>query len=477
PELKSIAGLTPVLVLFIVDDVSGLSVQTPPRFQYRHTNGTWMPAYYYYNMTTYKFEYYAPRTSTGFSFNFTGLADEVTYHVSVVAVNNMGEKSSLPAAVAGSTSFKPTESAEQNRAPIYTAISVIIVAYVLVALFFIYKNRKEAPAYLYIAPALLALMILTFYPVSYGFYLSITNRKGFVAKDVSIVGISNYIEVFKDTQFYSVLLTTLIWTIACVAIHVLVGLLLAILLNRKLKGRTVIRTVLLLPWAIPNYISVLIWKGIFDYNSGLANRTLDFLGIDRVNWLGGIITTIPLPLIGDYPIAWGLLVVIAVNGWLGFSFMMMTFSGGLQSIPEDIYEAAEIDGATPWQQFRHITLPLLKPTVIPATILGFIWTFNMFNVIYLLTGGGPAGATDILITKVYREAFINFKFGLSAAWSVVIFFIILIISQGFNKLTKGMDDSEGGSASKPKTNKKEKKKAPEKKDLENSTKKKEGGEA
>ncbi|MEW5759445.1 MAG: extracellular solute-binding protein [Candidatus Thermoplasmatota archaeon] len=287
--------------------------------------------------------------------------------------------------------------------------------------------KKGKTAYLYLLPALAAMLILTFWPTLYGFYISFTDmdRAAIISNRWEIVGINNYIAVLSTPDFAKVLITTLVWTFTNVFFHVLLGLFFAILLNKKIAGKTVYRTLLLLPWAIPTYISALVWRGMFDTNYGSVNAVLTSIGISPIDWLN----TMP----------WALIAVIIVNVWLGFPFMMMVFSGGLQSIPQELYEAADVDGASRWEKFRFITLPLLKPTIIPAALLGTIWTFNMFNVIYLVTGGGPANATDILITYAYDAFHIENQYGFAAAYSVVIFILLLSFSIIYSKTTKAME--------------------------------------
>lgn len=290
------------------------------------------------------------------------------------------------------------------------------------------KYRDTMRPYMYVAPAIIALLSLTFYPVTYGFYLSMTNSSGAHLYDYSFIGLSNYIDIFSSNldQLISITIWTLVWTITNVTLHVTLGLLFALILNRKIRGKTMYRTLLILPWAIPAYISCLIWKGMFNYKFGAINHFLTLFGIEAIPWL----TKTP----------YAYFAVIITNVWLGFPFMMLTFLGGLQSIPKDLYEAAEIDGVSKWDQFRHITLPLLKPTLIPVSTLGFIWTFNMFNVIYLVTGGGPAGATDILITYVYKQAFVYpFRFGFAAAYSVIIFFMLVGFTKVFDVINRGSE--------------------------------------
>ena len=309
------------------------------------------------------------------------------------------------------------------------AIGSIILSLIALLSYGAWKDKKKTSAkgaHLYIAPALMALAVLTFYPVFYGFYLSITDSNRTRLGDESIIGFSNFLEVFTAEGFLQVTLFTLVWTLTNVIAHIGIGLFLALILNdRRIKGRVAYRTIMLLPWAIPSYISVLIWRGVFE-PGGLLN---DLLGTD-------------LNLLADPTGAQ--IVVILVNIWLGVPFMMMSLSGALQSIPREMYEAAEVDGVSNWDQFRHLTLPNLKSALIPLSLLGFIWTFNMFNVIYLMTDGGPnltygPGSTDILITYVYDVAFIKGQYGLAAAWSVVIFAMLVVFSWRYMKQTNATE--------------------------------------
>ena len=309
------------------------------------------------------------------------------------------------------------------------AIGSIIISLIALLSYGAWKDKKQTSSkgsHLYIAPALLALAVLTFYPVFYGFYLSLTDASQTRLGDESFIGFSNFLEVFAAEGFLKVTIFTLVWTVSNVFAHIAIGLFLAILLNdSRLKGRVAYRTIMLLPWAIPSYISVLIWRGIFQPD-GLLN---DLLGTD-------------LNLLADPTGAQ--IVVILVNIWLGVPFMMMSLSGALQSIPRDMYEAAEVDGVSNWDQFRHLTLPNLKSALVPLSLLGFIWTFNMFNVIYLMTDGGPnlgygPGSTDILITYVYDVAFIDGQYGIAAAWSVVIFAMLVAFSWRYMKQTNATE--------------------------------------
>jgi arabinogalactan oligomer / maltooligosaccharide transport system permease protein len=204
------------------------------------------------------------------------------------------------------------------------------------------------------------------------------------------------------------------------------GLWLAILLNRKLPGKSIIRVLLVLPWAVPEYINALTWKNnMFNSQYGIINIILNKLGVEPLNWLT------------DATLAF--IACIITNIWLGFPFMMMICLGGLQSIPGELYEAADIDGATGWQKFRNITLPLLKPVLLPAAVLSSVWTFNKLTVIYLIANPADPNV-HILVSKVYTAAFDNFRFGYAAAFSVIILVIIAFFASSFIRAMKGTEE-------------------------------------
>ncbi|WP_298066206.1 sugar ABC transporter permease [uncultured Cetobacterium sp.] len=272
---------------------------------------------------------------------------------------------------------------------------------------------KNTP-YLFIAPAFIVMAIMVFYPLGYGFWLSLTNMSLRTFKNPGFVGLQNYIRVFQDPEVLATFIRTIIWTFVNVFFHVTIGLFLAILLNRKLPGKSILRVFLIIPWAMPQYIAALTWKGMFNQNFGAINLILGWFGIQNLPWLSD-------PKLTFYA-------AIITNIWLGFPFMMMITLGGLQSIPAELYEAADIDGASPWSKFKDITLPLLKPTLTPAIILGTIWTFNMLNIIIILAGGYGNKETQILVTDVYRLAFNFYRYGFAAAYSVLIFLFLLVFS-------------------------------------------------
>ena len=389
---------------------------------------------------------YVPSDATILAYRLTGLQANVTVWIAVTSADPTGVEnpavSPVPAVpLAQAIPTKPDNSG------IYLTWGLIIVAVVAaIALVARHEGRKNRAAYLYILPPLVGLAALTFYPVIFGFFISFTDRVGEQSPSFNLIGLANYVQVFGQPDLVMVATTTLVWTVVNVVLHVSIGLFLAVLLNRKLRGRVIYRALLLLPWAVPSYITTLAWRGMFETHQGIINQLIGPLGWQIMGcgttpcqWLTA--TNSPLPLIA----------VIVTNVWLGFPFMMMVFSGALQGIPPELYEAADVDGVSGWQKFRHITLPLLKPSIVPASLLGFIWTFNMFNVIYLMTAGRPpvpgmqAGATDILITYVYRVGFQPpFAQGFAAAYSVVIFFMLLGFGLFYTKYTGALEAFAGG---------------------------------
>jgi len=392
------------------------------------------------------FEEVVPADVTTLAYLLKGLKANETVYIAVTAVDLAGAENPSVAPVPAVPLSQAIPEKPHNEG-IYLSWGLNIAS-VFVAVYFVsrYEGRKNRAAYLYVLPPLVGLVALTFYPVIFGFFISFTNRVGQQSPTFGLTGIDNYLRVFEQPDLVMVATTTLVWTIVNVALHVSIGLFLAVLLNRKLRGRVVYRALLLLPWAVPSYITTLAWRGMFETHQGLINELIgapgwQILGCGNTpcQWLTA--TNSPLPLIA----------VIVTNVWLGFPFMMMVFSGALQGIPPELYEAADVDGISPWQKFRHITLPLLKPSIVPASLLGFIWTFNMFNVIYLMTQGRPpvpgmrAGATDILITYVYRVGFQPpFEQGFAAAYSVVIFFMLLGFGLFYTKYTGALEAFAGG---------------------------------
>jgi arabinogalactan oligomer/maltooligosaccharide transport system permease protein len=284
------------------------------------------------------------------------------------------------------------------------------------------ETRESHFAVILAAPAAIIMFGVVVYPFFYNIVISLSNMGMTTVNSWKIIGFTQYIKVFSDKIFASVFFKTIIWTVVNVSFHVVIGVFLAVLLNRKLPGRAIIRVLLILPWAVPQYITALTWRGMFMSDTGAINLILHSIGLKGVSWLSQPTSAFAA--------------CIITNVWLGFPFMMVIALGGLQSIPNELYEAAEIDGASAWKKFKNITLPLLKPVMIPAITLGTVWTFNNLNVIWLVSNGGqPADHTHILVSYVYRAAFNLYRYGYAAAFSMIIFVILAVFSITFMKQT------------------------------------------
>ncbi len=310
---------------------------------------------------------------------------------------------------------------------------------------FINTLKENRTAYYYVVPAMVGMVVLVFFPFTYGITLSFTDYNIYnTGKPLTEIftGFKNYIDILTDFKvfrtgedgswvfnylnFYWTLFFTIVWTVSNVTIGVTCGLVLALALNTKtLALKPVYRVLLVLPWAVPNYITALIWRGMFHQQFGVINQVIQMFGGQPVSWFNTPFTSF--------------ITALATNGWLSFPFMMVISLGALQSIPADLYEAARVDGATRWQQFTSITLPSLKPALVPAIILSVVWTFNMFNIVYLVTAGEPAGSTEILITQAYKFAFEKYRYGYAAAYSTIIFGILLVYGVFQNRVTKATE--------------------------------------
>ncbi|KAB8141666.1 sugar ABC transporter permease [Chloroflexia bacterium SDU3-3] len=292
------------------------------------------------------------------------------------------------------------------------------------------SDRLTAAAYL--APATLVLMLINIFPIFYTLYLSLTNRNGptrFAEGNYWITGLQNYERLLKDADFYLVLGKTALYAVLCVALFFIVGLTFALILNDPaIRARSLWRTLLILPWAVPYWITALIWKFLFHGQYGPINQALRAIGLNPPDWLLNGSTAF--------------IAITVVNVWLSFPFFMLVLLGGLQSIPDELYEAADLDGASRPDKLFSITLPLLRPVAIPAIILSLITTLKIFETIFLMTGGGPTtkigqpGATELLLVWAYNQGFQGSqRFGLVGAFSVVVFLILLVVTIVYTKVT------------------------------------------
>lgn len=274
--------------------------------------------------------------------------------------------------------------------------------------------RRIEPA-LFIAPAFIVIAIILVYPLGYSFWLSFHEwtLRGF-RQSVPWVGLRNYINLFSNPEFLNSLRITFTFVLVAVGIEFILGMGLALLLNHDLKGKGIIRSIILLPMMCTNVVIGLTWRLLFNYEFGLVNYYLTRLGLTPVEWLSKPSVALPA--------------VIIVDVWNTTSFVALLLLAGLQALPEEPFEAARIDGASSRQIFFYLTLPLLRQTILVALLWRFIDTFRIFDVVYLLTAGGPARATETVSIYVYRYGFQAFNLGFASAASYIMIVVMLIIA-------------------------------------------------
>lgn len=270
----------------------------------------------------------------------------------------------------------------------------------------------------FVVPALIYMIVLVGYPIVNNIILSFqdVNLRTLLSPDKPFAALNNYIQIFKDAVFRTALWNTFVFTVGSLVVQFLIGLLLALFFTQDFKFAKPIRGLLMMPWMIPITITALIFKFIFGTDVGILNYILNSLGLigQNIDWL-----TSP----GTAMVA-----LIAANVWIGIPFNMILISTGLTTIPSELYESAAIDGANKTQSFFRITLPLLRPTIESVLILGFIYTFKVFDLVYVMTGGGPVNSTQVLSTYSYKLSFGMFKYSKGAAVANVLFVILLIVS-------------------------------------------------
>lgn len=275
--------------------------------------------------------------------------------------------------------------------------------------------RRNSRAYLLIAPAAIFLLSVVGYPIIETFRLSLYESPADSPVE-TYVGFQHYVEILTSDIFTQLLWQTGRWVIVGVAGKTLLGLLIAVHLKGDIKGRKFFRTAFLIPWGIPYAISAVVFRWIEHPQYGYLNAVLIELGlIDQ-----------GIGILGNPEIAW--IGVIVADIWIGTPFMAIIFLAGLQSIPQELYEAAAIDGAERWQQFRYITLPQLKSVILIATLLSTIWTFVSFDTIWTMTGGGPINTTSTLVIWIYQVGLENGNLGRGAAFSVIGFLFLLVFA-------------------------------------------------
>ncbi len=278
------------------------------------------------------------------------------------------------------------------------------------------RNTKLALV-LFLAPALLTLAGVTLYPILYVLWLSLHRR--LLIFDVSeFVGLENFGFLWRDERFWNAFSNTAYFTAVSVSLELLLGLSVAVLLHRAFKGKGVMRTIILIPWAIPTVVSAKMWEWLYNADFGLFN----FLLGEKVNWLGS-------PFLA-------LNAAIFMDVWKTTPFVALLLMAGLQTIPQDLYHAARVDGASGWAIFKKITLPLLKPVILVVLIFRTLDAFRVFDAIYVLTGGGPANTTETLSIYAYKVLFQTLQFGYGSTISIAIFFCVGLITIFYVRLLR-----------------------------------------
>ncbi|MDO4900791.1 carbohydrate ABC transporter permease [Actinomyces sp.] len=291
------------------------------------------------------------------------------------------------------------------------------------------RRREEAFRWAFLVPALVFLLAYFGYPIVKNLMMSVQDytTRTFYTGEAPFVGLANYAAVVKSSVFSTALTNTVLFTVGSITGQFTIGMALAVFFNRHFPLSGVMRSLILLPWLLPMIVSSAIWKWMLDKDSGVINQILGAVGIDAIPWLTST----------DVALA----AVIMVNIWLGIPFNMTILYSGLQDIPDELYEAAALDGATGWKAFRNITWPLLRPVVSVVLILGVVYTLKVLDIILGLTEGGPSGATQTLATQSYRLSFANFEFGQGAALGNVLVLISLAFAVVYLRMTRS--GSEG----------------------------------
>jgi len=273
------------------------------------------------------------------------------------------------------------------------------------------SRRDGIAAWIFLTPALIFLGTFLLWPIAYLFYLSFTTGS-FTLAGVHWVGWKNYLRLLLTPDFWQVITNSVYFTIATVIPSLVISLGLAVLLNRSFALRGLLRTAFFIPSITSLVAAGLGFRWLFQ-TEGFVNSLLNYFGIASISWLGSTV--------------WAMPVLILLSIWKQLGFNMVVFLAGLQAIPISRYEAAELDGANSWQQFWHITLPGLKPTLVFATVTTAIFTLRSFEQVYVITGGGPLNSTNLLVYYIYDQAFAQFDFGYAAAAATVLLVVTLLL--------------------------------------------------
>jgi multiple sugar transport system permease protein len=291
------------------------------------------------------------------------------------------------------------------------------------------KRRRIANLgdYLFVAPAGLFLLVFMLYPVLFNVSLSFRDVTAATLLDTTrntFVGLENYARVFNDPAFVTTVTNTLVFTFFSLVFQLGLGMALAIFYTRRFPGSVAMRGLYLIAWTIPTVVSGSVFRWLFEGEAGVVNFFLRSLGLihSSIFWTSDANTA--------------LLSVIVVNIWLGLPFNLTLLIAALQGLPHEVFEAASIDGANGWQQFRFVTLPMLRPALLSILVLGLIYTFKVFDLVFIVTGGGPLNASDVVSTLAYKLVFRNFLFGQGAALLNLLFLLLFVLSLFYIRTTQ-----------------------------------------
>ena len=276
-----------------------------------------------------------------------------------------------------------------------------------------FLKPEALTGYLLISPAVFLMLVLLAYPFVLAVYISLTDRV--LGEPGAFIGLSNFVKLAGDSLFHQTVWNSFVYTVATVALKMVLGVVLALLLNQEMPAQNVIRGLLLMPWIVPTSLSVLTWLWMFDSLFSVVNYLL----------LGAGLISKKIPWLGD-PL-WAMVSVIIVNTWRGLPFFGISFLAGLMTIPKELYEAAETDGAGRVRQFWHVTLPYLQPIIAVVVLFSTIWTFADFQIVYILTHGGPINATQIFATMAYDVALVAGRIGEGSAIALYLFPALVIV--------------------------------------------------
>ncbi len=291
--------------------------------------------------------------------------------------------------------------------------------------------RYDNVGIIFVLPAFLYMLIFVGYPIVQNIILSFqdVNAGNLVRGTKNFIWFENYIELFKDSVFRTSLMNTLLYTVICLVFQFVIGFALALFFNKKFTFAKPIRGILLVPWMIPITVTALMFKLLFATDIGVLNYILRSLHLisKNIEWL-----TTP---------GTAMFALVCANVWIGIPFNMILISTGLTTIPKELYESASIDGANRVQSFFRITLPLLKPTIESVLILGFIYTFKVYDLVYVMTSGGPVNSTHMLSTYSYKLSFEMFQYSKGSAVANILLLILMIVGMFYIKVTtEGEED-------------------------------------